>query len=598
MKGKAQKREEIDPRYKWKLEDIYRQEEDWEQDFEQLKEQTKEIESCKDSLGESAAGLLNTLRLLETIERRLENLFVYAKMRKDEDNTNPHYQTLFDRAQGLMVQVQSATSFVVPGIIAIPEDRLRDYISEESELELYKKFFDELLRQKEHILSPAEEKILAMSADLSIAPRNIFSMFNNADIKFPVIKDENGEEIELTKGRYARFMESSDRRVRKEAFTGLYDSYTKMRNTLASTLSSSIKSDVFYARARKYDSALQASLDGDKISPQVYDNLIESVHKNLAYMYRYMQLRQKMLGLDELHMYDIYTPLVPEFKMEVDYDKAKSMILQALDPLGERYLADLKTGLESGWIDVYENQGKTSGAYSWGSYDSHPYVLLNYDNKLDDVFTLAHEMGHSMHSFYSNQAQPYIYSQYSIFVAEVASTVNESLLIDYLLKKSSDRREKMYLLNHYLEQFRGTVFRQTMFAEFEKMVHDRVEAGQALTPDALCEMYRDLNALYYGPQVILDKEIEMEWARIPHFYSAFYVYKYATGFSAATAIKQMILEEGQAAVDRYLQFLSSGSSDYPISLLQKAGVDLDTPEPVDKALQYFAQLLGELEALV
>lgn len=598
MKGKAQKREEIDPRYKWKLEDIYRQEEDWEQDFEQLKLQTQEIESCKDSLGESAVGLLNTLRLLETIERRLENLFVYAKMRKDEDNTNPHYQTLFDRAQGLMVQVQSATSFVVPGIIAIPEDRLRDYISEESELELYNKFFDELLRQKEHILSPAEEKILAMSADLSIAPRNIFSMFNNADIKFPVIKDENGEEIELTKGRYARFMESSDRRVRKEAFTGLYDSYTKMRNTLASTLSSSIKSDVFYARARKYDSALQASLDGDKISPQVYDNLIESVHKNLAHMYRYMQLRQKMLGLDELHMYDIYTPLVPEFKMEVDYDKAKSMILQALDPLGERYLADLKTGLESGWIDVYENQGKTSGAYSWGSYDSHPYVLLNYDNKLDDVFTLAHEMGHSMHSFYSNQAQPYIYSQYSIFVAEVASTVNESLLIDYLLKKSSDRREKMYLLNHYLEQFRGTVFRQTMFAEFEKMVHDRVEAGQALTPDALCEMYRDLNALYYGPQVILDKEIEMEWARIPHFYSAFYVYKYATGFSAATAIKQMIMEEGQAAVDRYLQFLSSGSSDYPISLLQKAGVDLDTPEPVDKALQYFAQLLGELEALV
>ena len=598
MKGKARIREEIEARYKWKLEDIYSQEEDWERDFEQLKLQTQEIESLRDTLGDSAQELLKTLHLLETIDRRVEALFVYAKMRKDEDNTNPHYQTLFDRAQGIMVQVQSATSFVVPEIIAIPEERLGEFIAQESDLKLYKKFFDELLRQKKHILTPAEEKILAMSADLSIAPRNIFTMFNNADIKFPVIKDENGEEIELTKGRYGRLMESSERRVRQEAFTGLYDSYTKMRNTLASTLSSSVKSDIFYARVRKYDSALQASLDGDKISLQVYDNLIKSVHKNLVYMYRYMRLRQHMLGLDELHMYDIYTPLVSEFKMEVDYEEAKNIILQALTPLGDQYLSALKNGLESGWIDVYENRGKTSGAYSWGSYDSHPYVLLNYDNKLDDVFTLAHEMGHSMHSYYSNKAQPYIYSQYTIFVAEVASTVNESLLIDYLLKKSTDPKEKMYLINHYLEQFRGTVFRQTMFAEFEKIVHDQVEAGQALTPDSLGQIYRELNALYYGPEVILDKEIEMEWARIPHFYSAFYVYKYATGFSAATAIKQMIMKEGQAAVDRYLQFLSSGSSDYPIALLQKAGVDLDTPEPVDKALQYFNHLLAELEAMV
>ncbi|NLO22479.1 MAG: oligoendopeptidase F [Syntrophomonadaceae bacterium] len=598
VKGKARIREEIEARYKWKLEDIYSQEEDWERDFEQLKLQTQEIESLRDTLGDSAQELLKTLHLLETIDRRVEALFVYAKMRKDEDNTNPHYQTLFDRAQGIMVQVQSATSFVVPEIIAIPEERLGEFIAQESDLKLYKKFFDELLRQKKHILTPAEEKILAMSADLSIAPRNIFTMFNNADIKFPVIKDENGEEIELTKGRYGRLMESSERRVRQEAFTGLYDSYTKMRNTLASTLSSSVKSDIFYARVRKYDSALQASLDGDKISLQVYDNLIKSVHNNLEYMYRYMRLRQKMLGLDELHMYDIYTPLVSEFKMEVDYEEAKNIILQALTPLGDQYLSALKNGLESGWIDVYENRGKTSGAYSWGSYDSHPYVLLNYDNKLDDVFTLAHEMGHSMHSYYSNKAQPYIYSQYTIFVAEVASTVNESLLIDYLLKKSTDPKEKMYLINHYLEQFRGTVFRQTMFAEFEKIVHDQVEAGQALTPDSLGQIYRELNALYYGPEVILDKEIEMEWARIPHFYSAFYVYKYATGFSAATAIKQMIMKEGQAAVDRYLQFLSSGSSDYPIALLQKAGVDLDTPEPVDKALQYFNHLLAELEAMV
>ncbi len=598
MPGKAKTREEIEARYKWKLEDIYSQEEDWERDFEQVKLQTQEIEKQRETLGDSAQELLKTLGLLETLDRRMEALFVYAKMRKDEDNTNPHYQTLFDRAQGIMVQVQSATSFVMPAIIAIPEERLEEFIAQDSDLEIYRKFFDELLRQKEHILSPAEEKILAMSSDLSIAPRNIFTMFNNADIKFPLIKDEDGEEIELTKGRYAGLMESSDRRVRQEAFTGLYDSYTKMRNTLASTLSSSVKSDIFYAKARKYDSALQASLDGDNISLEVYDNLINSVHQNLDLMYRYIKLRREMLGLDELHMYDLYTPLVPEFKIRIDYEEAKNLVIEALQPLGDQYLSALKAGLDSGWIDVYENQGKTSGAYSWGSYDSHPYVLLNYDNKLNDVFTLAHEMGHAIHSYYSNKAQPYIYSQYTIFVAEVASTVNESLLIDYLLKKSTDTREKMYLINHYLEQFRGTVYRQTMFAEFEKIVHERVEAGQALTPDSLCQIYRDLNALYYGPELILDKEIEMEWARIPHFYSAFYVYKYATGFSAATAIKQMIIEEGQGAVDRYLEFLGSGSRDYPLKLLHKTGVDLTTPKPVDKALQYFNHLLAELEAMI
>ncbi len=598
MSGKAKKREEIDARHKWKLEDIYSNEEDWEKDFSELKEQVQEIEKHMGTLGESAEKLLAVLGLLEQVNRRIEALFVYAKMRKDEDNTNTHYQTLFDRAQGIMVQVGSATSYVVPEIIAIPEEKLQDFAAQNRDLELYRKFFDELLRQKEHILSSAEEKILAMSADLSIAPKNIFTMFNNADIKFPVIKDEKGEDIELTKGRYGRLMESSDRKVRKEAFAGLYDSYTKMRNTLASTLSSSVKTDIFYARARKYNSALQASLDQDNIFPEVYDNLIKSVHNNMDHMYRYMKLRKKMLGLDELHMYDIYTPLVKEFKLEVDYEEAKNNVLQGLSPLGSKYLSALKEGLESGWIDVYENEGKTSGAYSWGSYDSHPYVLLNYDNKLDDVFTLAHEMGHSMHTYYSNQAQPYIYSQYSIFVAEVASTVNESLLIDYLLKKSSDPREKMFLINHYLEQFRGTVYRQTMFAEFEKIVHEQVEAGQALTPDALCRIYRDLNTLYYGPEVVLDKEIDMEWARIPHFYSAFYVYKYATGFSAATAIKEMIMEEGQPAVDRYLEFLSSGSYDYPVNLLQKAGVDLTTPEPVDKALQYFGRLVTELEEMI
>ncbi|MEN6462277.1 MAG: M3 family oligoendopeptidase, partial [Syntrophomonas sp.] len=352
------------------------------------------------------------------------------------------------------------------------------------------------------------------------------------------------------------------------------------------------------SRVRKYNSALEASLDADNVSVEVYDNLIASVHANLNYMYRYMKLRKKLLGLDELHMYDIYTPLVKEFKMEVPYEKGWEMVLAGLQPLGQEYISLLKEGMDRGWIDVYENEGKTSGAYSWGAYETHPYVLLNYDNKLDDVFTVAHEMGHSLHTYYSNSNQPFVYGQYTIFVAEVASTVNESLLIDYLIKNSSSREEKIYLINHYLEEFRGTVYRQTMFAEFEKIVHEKVEQGEALTPELLNNIYRELNSLYYGPDVILDQEIDIEWARIPHFYSAFYVYKYATGFSAATALKQQILDEGQPAVERYINFLKGGSSDYPINLLKKAGVDLSTPEPVEDALQYFGRLVEEMESLV
>ncbi|MFY9120558.1 MAG: oligoendopeptidase F, partial [Syntrophomonadaceae bacterium] len=476
-------------------------------------------------------------------------------------------------------------------------EQVKEYEETEPELAVYAHYFDELFRQKEHILSEKEERLLAMSADLSSASNNIFTMLNNADIKFPHIRDENGQEVELTKGRYGRFMESRDRRVRQEAYEGLYSTYKGLSNTLAATLSSSVKRDIFYARARNYPSALHAALDQDNVPVDVYDQLINSVHGHLDSMYRYMKIRKKMLQVDPLYMYDIYVPLVREFDMKVPYEEAKEITLKGLKPLGDEYLSVLRQGYERRWIDVYENQGKTSGAYSWGTYNTHPYVLMNYDDKLDDLFTLAHEMGHSLHSYYSNQTQPYVYSSYSIFVAEVASTVNESLLIDHLLKNTNDPQEKMYLLNHYLEQFRGTVFRQTMFAEFEKLTHERVEAGDALTPEALGELYRELNKKYYGPDVVMDDNICVEWARIPHFYSAFYVYKYATGFSAATAIKQSILEEGQPAIDRYLDFLKSGSYDYPINLLQKAGVDLTTPEPVEKALNYFTQLLDEFEKM-
>jgi len=598
MTEAIKKRSEIPQEYKWKLEDAYSDQESWEQDFKQVQDKLPEIEDYKGKLSESASRLYSALRILEDLQRRSEKLYVYAKMRRDEDNGNATYQSLYERIERLSIQVSSATSFVVPEITAIDAEKINELFEQEKELKKYQHFFEELWRQKEHILSPEEEHLLAMSADLSTAAQNIFTMFNNADIKFPIIKDEEGKEVELTKGRYGRYMESGDRRVRQEAFNALYHTYGNFKNTLASTLASAVKKDIFYARVRKYPSALEAALDQDNISTDVYNNLITTVHDKLDYMYRYMKLRQKALGVDELHMYDIYTPLVSEYRIEIPYAEAREKVLAGLKPLGDEYLTLLKKGMESGWIDVYENEGKTSGAYSWGTFDTHPYVLMNYDNKLDDVFTLAHELGHSLHSYYSNHSQPFIYSQYTIFLAEVASTVNESLLIDYLLKQSNNRQEKLYLINHYLEQFRGTVYRQTMFAEFEKITHELVEQGEGLTPDELCRIYRELNSLYFGPDVVIDQEIEVEWSRIPHFYSAFYVYKYATGFSAATAIKEKILEEGGAAVSRYMDFLKSGSSDYPLNLLKKAGVDLNTPQPVERALDFFGRLLDEMEELL
>ncbi|NMC27635.1 MAG: oligoendopeptidase F [Syntrophomonadaceae bacterium] len=597
-KSAVRKREEIESQYKWKIEDIYAGEQLWEDDFLEVKTLAAELAGLQGTLGESAAALLKVFKLNDSLGRKNEKLYVYARMRRDENNADPHYQALFDRIESLSVQIAGMTAFIVPEILAVPEEKLEAFLGSDTELQVYKHFLEEILRQKAHILSASEERLLAMAADLSMAAGNIFTMLNNADLKFPHIKDEKGEDVELTKGRYTRFMESPDRRVRQEAFYGLYGSYQKLINTLGASLSASVKKDIFYARARNYSSALEASLDQDNVAVEVYDRLIESVHAHLGHMYRYMRMRKRLLNLDELHFYDIYTPLVPEYKYEISYNQSQKVLLEALNPLGAEYTRLLERGFGSGWIDVYENEGKTGGAYSWGAYDTNPYVLMNYDNKLDDLFTLAHEMGHSLHSWYSHQNQPYVYSQYSIFVAEVASTVNESLLIDYLLQKSKEKQEKIYLLNHYLEQFRGTVFRQTMFAEFEKIIHARAEAGEALTPDILNQIYRELNRLYYGPEIVIDPEIEWEWARIPHFYSSFYVYKYATGFSTATALKEQILREGAPAVERYLEFLKSGSTDYPINLLQKAGVDLLTPQPVDEALAYFGKLLDEMESLL
>lgn len=595
--NKQPSREEIPEEYKWKLTDIYSSNEAWEADFQRLKGLLGEIAAERQSFLNSAANILKVFQLKDKIGMILDKLFVYARMHKDENNTNAVYQGMTDRIQSLATEAGGVISFIVPALVTLEIEQLGQYLAQLPELRIYQRFFEEIQRQKAHILSAAEEKILAESADLADSSGTIFGMLDNADIKFPIVHDENGEEVELTKGRYSKFLESPDRQVRKEAFEALYSSYGKLRNTLGATLNSSVKADVFYARARRFDSALQASLDGDNIPETVYDRLIQVVHNYLPELNRYLRLRKKMLGLDDLHMYDLYTPLIPEYRKNYDYQEAKQLVLEGLNPLGDRYISLAHQGMENGWVDVFENEGKTSGAYAWGAYETHPYILLNYQGKIRDVFTIAHEMGHAMHSYHSNHAQPYINAGYRIFVAEVASTVNEALLMEHMLKKAGDRLEKQYLVNQYLEQFRTTVFRQTMFAEFEKLIHYEVENGGALTTDWLSECYLDLNRQYYGQETVIDSEIGLEWSRIPHFYTGFYVYKYATGYAAAIALSRRILEQGEAARQQYLEFLKGGDSDYPLNLLRRAGVDMESSAPVEAALNVFKQLVDEMAEL-
>ncbi|NLV36905.1 MAG: oligoendopeptidase F [Clostridiaceae bacterium] len=591
-------RDEIDARYKWKLEDIYESDSQWEEDFKTVRRMAGEMTSFKGRLAGDMKTLLDCFKFSEKMLALNDKLFVYARMRRDENNSLSKYQALTDRAMALSTEVYASISFIDPEILSIDEELLKKSIDEIEGLSLYKHHISELLRQKKHILSDREEELLALSSEMADAPSDIFTMFNNADIKFGYIKDENGEEVEVTKGRYIKFLESKDRRVRQDAFRTLYTAYSSMINTLSSSLGSNIKKNRFYATVRKYDSSRSASLDSDNVPTSVYDNLIDTVNRNLPLLHRYLQLRKKALKLEQLHMYDLYVPIVEEPPKQIGYEDALEMVKKGLAPMGDCYLKDLESAFKSGWIDVFENQGKTSGAYSWGTHLTHPYVLLNYQGTINDVFTIAHEMGHAMHSYYTNKTQPYIYSEYKIFVAEVASTVNESLLINYLLSVTPDKRERAYLLNHYLEEFRGTLFRQTMFAEFEKTTHALIESGEALTAQEFCRIYRELNERYFGPEVVIDDEIAFEWARIPHFYSSFYVYKYATGISAAVSLSQQILKEGKPAVDRYTHFLKSGGSDYPLELLKKAGVDLSGPEPVEDAMKMFGAILDELEKLV
>lgn len=592
------KRSEVPAEHKWRLEDIYPTDAAWEEDLRKAKKLAEEIATKKGTLGQSSKHLHEALTLQDELLQTLDQVYVYARMRRDEDNANSKYQGLTDRATALSTQAYGAISYIQPEILAIPTNTLKQWIQQDEGLAHYRIMLDEITRFKPHTLSAEEEALLANMSEVASAPSKIFGMLNNADLKFPMITDENGEEVELTKGRYTHFMESKDRRVRKEAFEALYSTYGKFRNTIAASLTSSVKADVFYARTRKYPSALYSALFADNVDISVYDNLIATIREHLPLMHRYISLRKKALGVDELHMYDLYVPIVPEVDMKIPYDQAVQTIKEALHPLGEDYGKVLEEGFTGGWIDVHENEGKTSGAYSWGAYTTHPFVLMNYQDNVNNMFTLAHEMGHALHSYYSNKNQPYTYADYKIFVAEVASTVNEALLMNHLLETTNDKHQRMYLINYYLEQFRGTVFRQTMFAEFEKIVHAKEEAGEPLTADSLNEIYRELNVAYHGPEMVIDKEIELEWERIPHFYRHFYVYKYATGFSAATSLSKQILEEGQPAVERYLQFLKGGSSDFPLNLLKNAGVDMTSPEPIREALAVFKALIEELEQLM
>lgn len=591
-------RKDLSAQYKWKLEAIYSTDDAWEKDFQKVKGLLPQLGKYQGKLGNSADALLACLKAREEISQITSKLYVYAHMRSHEDTSNTKYQALTDRITALSVQAGTAGAYIVPEILSLPEATLQDYLAQEKGLQVYKFYLEEVMRQKKHILSAREEAIIAQMGEVSNAPENVYSLLTNADMKFPYIKDEKGLEQELSEERYAIFIRSQDRNVREKAFHALFSTYDGMKNTIGATFNGSIKKDTFYAQIRNYPSALEAALDGDNIPSKVYDNVVNTINKNLDPLHRYVKLRKKMLGVSQLHMYDLYVPLVSDVQKQIPYEEGKKMVLQGLTPLGEDYRKVLQKGMTDGWIDVYENRGKRKGAYSWGTYGTSPYVLLNYNNTFNDVFTLAHELGHSLHSYYSHENQPYIYSGYTIFLAEVASTTNEALLMDYLLKNTTDKKEKLYLLNHYLEQIRTTVYRQAMFAEFEKVVHNKAEKGEALTPDLLSQIWHDLNVKYYGPDMVVDKEIDIEWARIPHFYSAFYVYKYVTGYAAATSLSQQILQKGETARDKYLQFLTKGSSEYSIDILKEAGVDMTSPQPLEDTIKVFVEKLDEMEKLL
>ena len=597
MEKKIPVRSEADPKYTWALEDVYANNDVWKADLEKARALPAQLAAYKGHLGDSAQKLLEFLQLGDGISVLFDSLYGYAQRRSDEDTANSLYQGMTSQAMSAMVAVDAASSFETPELLAIPDDKLEQFYQEEPALETYRLALTRIRSKRTHILSDAEEKLLAAAGEMSQAPDSVYSVFADADLKFPSATDKDGNSHPVTHGTYIPLMHSADRVLRKSAFASLYSVYGQFRNTAAALLSAQVKQLKFYADARKYDSTLQASLDGNYVPTEVYTNLISAVHENMAPMYRYVDLRRKLLGVDELHMYDLYTPIVSDVDVNIPYEEAKQTVYDALACMGDDYRAILKEGFDNRWIDVYENVGKCSGAYSAG-LRKHPYVLLNYSGTLDSMFTLAHEMGHAIHSYLSNKHQPVAYSNYSIFVAEVASTCNEALLMQHLLKTTKDKKRRAYLINYFLEQFRTTLYRQTMFAEFELEINRRNERGESLTAESLNALYHELNHQYFGDDIVIDKEIDLEWARIPHFYYDYYVYQYATGYSAAIALSRRILKEGATAVKDYIHFLSGGCSTDPISLLRGAGVDMASTAPIHDALQLFDELITEMEQLM
>ena len=589
------KRSEIQVNDTWDLTDMYADAMAWEEDYKHAEQLLEEVSAQKGTLH---TNLKHVLDLYYESFRLVNKIYVYANQYLDQDTTNAKGQQMAMKAQSLSVKANAKTSYITPEIISLGSDWLKRAMEKEEGLAYYKRIIEEILRQNEHIRSEEIEELLADAGNLGTAPKDIYMLLNNADMRFGTISNENGTVIEVTNGNLVPLLENSNRNIRKAAFDTFYKEKIEFKNTIAASYYENIRQAIFFAKARRYPSTRAMYLDDANIPEAVYDNLIQTIHRHMDSMYRYVTLRKRILNVEELHMYDVYVPIVSEVEQTYTIEEAKQMVLDGLSVMGEEYINILKEGFANRWIDVYPNEGKKSGAYSWGCYDSHPYVLLNFQGTLDNVFTLAHEMGHSIHSYYSRKTQGFAYSDYRIFVAEVASTCNEALLIRHLLKKTEDPKQKAYLLNHFLDKFKGTMFRQTMFAEFERDTHKLAEKNIPLTADLLCETYKKLNEVYFGPDMVVDEAISTEWERIPHFYTPFYVYQYATGFAAAIALSSRILKEGEAALEDYKKFLKGGSSMDAIELLKIAGVDMTKPEPVEEALRVFDELLEELERTI
>lgn len=594
---KLRRRDEIPEGDKWRIDKIYETPAKWNEELNNLKEEAPKLKDFEGKLG-NKEDLKAFLLLNEKLSRKLGKLYVYAHMRSHEDTSNPEMQSLVNKIDPYSAEFSSYTAYFVPEILSLKEGTIENFINEDKDLEQYKIYFEMILNEKPHILSKEVESVLASVSDCLGAPESIYSMLTNSDMTFGEILDESGRKVELSEGNYNSFIKSKDRKVREAAFKLLFGTYKKYENTLATSLSSSIKNFVFESKTRKYNSSLEASLKPNNIPVEVYYNALKTVDENMDALYRYVRIKKKLLNLDEIHMYDLYVPVIECKKEHLEYKDAISLVEEGLKPLGKEYLDIFNKGISEGWIDVYENKGKRSGAYSWGSYDTMPYVLLNYNYELNDASTLAHEMGHSIHSYYTRKTQPYIYGDYSLFCAEVASTTNEILLIHHLIEKETDKNKKLYLINQELEQIRTTVFRQLMFAEFELKTHEAIENGESLTSEVLCKMWKDLNIKYFGEDMNVDEEISIEWARIPHFYSDFYVYQYATGYAAASSFANSILSKGEEAVEKYKGFLKAGGSMYPIDTLKMAGVDMTTAKPLKDTFNRFNELLDMLEEII